>query len=169
MAVSTALYCTQDDMEQVLSVSGVELRLDDYPSDTNFVIDDASALIDAYLLTRYDPAQLGQSRWVRHACTDIAIYNLCMRRANSVPGSILKKYEDTIKMLEKAAVGALKLGDISPKRPAIPFMSNMRPSVNPWPRTVVQKEKSTGTATIADYRQKTDPIGFTTYVEDYVI
>lgn len=169
MAINTVLYCSQDDLEQTLSVSGVDLRLDDNPSDTDHVIDDASAQIDAYLLTHYSPAQLAQSRWVKHACSYIALYNLCMRRANSVPGSILKKYEETIKMLEKAALGQFRMGDISPKRPSIPFMSNMRPSVNPWPHTVVMKEKSTGTTTIEDYRQKTDPLGFMTYVEDYVI
>ena len=152
-------YCAIADVQNRLSADGVTYRTDDTPPTTyGDVLDEASREIDFYLLARYDGDLLATSDWVKHQCAVIAAFLLCERRGNPVPRGIAGKYERTIAKLEKIQTGTGNVGvpGIVERRTAVPTMSNVRIRLDPAPRTVVERNRSTTRNRPQDYVQHAD-------------
>ena len=148
-------YCTRSDVADVLSQAGINLRIDDSPPGSlSQVIDRASLEIDEYCLQRYG-ARLADSLWVTKRCAEVACYYLCVRRGNPVPAGVSLLFDRCIEKLERVQQGVLKIPNLPGSKSSYPVMSNMRPALRPFPRSVVETSLSTGTA--ADYHQNRDP------------
>lgn len=155
--MATLLYCSQNDLQNRLSADGVAYRVDDNPPTTlGDVLTDASTIVDEHLYSLYDPAQLVNSDWVRERAADIASYLLCERRGNPVPPGIQAKYERTMTRLEQIRLGVLAVPNLPIRKEMAPVLSNVRIRLDPFPRTVVERNNSTGTP--QGYDQHTDSL-----------
>lgn len=163
----TTTYCTLDHVRNRLSSAGVTLRLDDAPPNADEVLDEAAAEIDQYLLRQYTSEELATSRWVKHKAADIAALFLCERRGNPPPSSIEMKAQKAYQILEKILEGQMQVPDIPSRKRTFPVMSNVRTILRPYPRTVVERTRSTGQ--VSDYVQTSDPYDYLNYYLDYVI
>lgn len=144
--MATTAYCTEDDIENRLSTTGVTLRTDDTPPTAlGDVIDDASTLIDEHCRLRYTPAVLAASDWVNQRATDLAACLLCERRGNPPPASIQRKHDRAMERLELVRRGLLQIPDVGMRKSEVPVLSNQRVRLDPHPRVQTQKSKSTGT------------------------
>ncbi len=150
----TTAYCSQTDLQNRLSADGITYRTDDGPpTSLGDVIVDASTQIDEHLFFLYDPVQLATSDWVRERCADIASYLLCERRGNPVPPGIARKYERAMDRLEQIRLGLLAVPNLPIRKEMAPVMSNVRIRLDPFPRTVVERNNSTGTPQGYDQHQ----------------
>lgn len=150
-------YCTIEDIINRLSADGVTYRTDDAPPDDyGDVLDDASRQIDFYLLARYESDQLVTSSWVKHGCAVIASFLLCERRGNPVPRGIAGKFERLMEQLKLIQLGNVPVPGIVERRTAVPTMSNVRIRLDPHPRTVVERNRSTTRNQPQDYVQHVD-------------
>lgn len=147
-------YFTLRGLQNRLSVEGVNLRVDDKPETWIAVRDNTSTIIDEYLRLRYDPVQLAQSDWVRERALDIGTCLLCKRRGNPVPIGIASQCERAEERLEMVRLGQLEIPDIGARKEDVPVLSNVRSRLTPWPRTVVEPSRSTGTP--EGYNQRAD-------------
>lgn len=148
MAV-TAL-CTSADLGLRLSAAGVNLRVDDDAAGTTWAIRRGSVDVYSYC-QRYTQAQLQASDVAKEIAADVSTYYLCLRRANSVPKSIQALYDTAMAWLLSVQSGAINIYDIAERKENAPVLSNVTTDLYPRPRTVVDKELSTGT--VDDYRQ----------------
>lgn len=155
--MSDTNYCTVKNLQDRLSADGVALRTDDEPPGyLGSVVDEASATIDEYCGLQYDPVQMATSRIVKHWCADIAVMRLCERRGNPPPSSVEKRYDKLMERLELVRLGQLPIYGLPVRRTAAPVMSNLRVRLDPEPRVVVERRKSTGHVT--DYHQNVDTL-----------
>jgi phage gp36-like protein len=101
-------YCTQEDVEALLSEFGVLDRLDDDQDGTADAglmtagIAKASADVNQRLLQRYDVSQLLLSDWVKYCTAHLATAWLCRRRGLTVPEELaaeVKTYLDDLKRI----------------------------------------------------------------------
>lgn len=161
--MATSLYCSLNDVKNRLSTAGVTYRIDDTPPDATDgdVLDEASRIIDDYCLLHYAEAQLAVSPIVMHWTANIAAMLMCERRGNPVPVGIHSKYERTLKRLERVQLGATLIADIPMRKTQVPVLSNVRVRLDPFPRTVVEKRRSTGTP--ENYKQHSDKLDFLDY------
>src|ERR1700721_135167 len=91
----TIYYCDPGDIQRRLSVEGQLLRTQDYgkgsiAGEAGVIEDciwDATETINMFCNPLYDPGALVRSGWVNRRATDIAVYNLCIRRGNPAPSS----------------------------------------------------------------------------------
>lgn len=119
-------YCTQSDLIKRFSTYGVEAFSDHDETgaiDTSVVadvIDEASAEIDMYCLRFHTEEVLADVRWIEHACVTIALKLLCECRGNPVPESLLARYDEIIKKLERIRDGQDQL-------PGAALRSDLRP------------------------------------------
>jgi phage gp36-like protein len=166
---SIVQYCTLSDLQNRLSATGVALRTDDSPPDLlGDVLDDASAEVDMHCQLTYDPAQLSNSRWIKHKTADIAAHLLCERRGDPVPVGIAAKHQRALEALEKVQMGTLKIGDVPQRRKSVPSVTNLRPALRPFPHAVV--ERSRGTEVVDKLPQRNiDPWDPMNILPDYVI
>ncbi len=137
-------YCTATHIAKRISSSGIDLRVDDDTSAIAAVIEEASIEVNGYLQLLYEVADLAQSEWVRLKTTDIAVYYLCLRRLNSAPKAVEKRYEKAIEDLEKAQSGSVMLPDIPMGKSSVPVISNQRVALDPFVRVVTEPNRSTG-------------------------
>lgn len=143
MAVTT--YCTQDDISDRLSETGVDLRIDDSPPSTlGRVLERAAVMVNRYCQTRYTVAQLAMSDHVRELAADIATYYLCIRRGNPAPPYLVDLFNDAKEALAQINQGVLQLPDIAQTRPAFPAMSNPMVAARPTLHARVQTRRSVG-------------------------
>ena len=162
--MATTLYCAISDVQNRLSADGVTYRTDDAPPTANGdVLDEASREIDWYCLTQYAETDLATSRWVKHQCAVIASYLLCERRGNPVPSGIARKYDRLVKKLEAVQSGARVIPDLGRRRTDVPTVSNVRPRLDPFPRTVVERNRSSSRDRPTDYTQNADRFDYLDY------
>jgi phage gp36-like protein len=161
MAVTS--YITSAELQLEMSASGVSLRVDDDATATAQCIADASIEADGYALLRYSRVALAASDWYKLKVKHIAQFYLCTRRQNPCPQSAQIKYEKAIADLEKVQLGKLNLPDVAGRKEEAPVLSNQRVRVTPFPRTVTERGRSTGTP--EGYTQADD----TTDVFDYTL
>lgn len=167
--MNSTLYCDRFDVEDVLSDTGVELRIDDGPPRTlGNCLDEAASVIEQKCLLRYDVPALSGSRVVKHWAKWIATFLLCKRRGNGPSEALGEEYDRVMKELDAVAAGKARIGDAVERRPSLPGMSNVRVIKEPWPHVVVERRSSTGLPP-QEYRQKVDPIDWTNSVTDYAI
>lgn len=162
--MAVTLYCSRSDLESRLSTTGVSLRIDVDPGDMTAILTRASVRVNEFLALLYDPANLAVSDWVKQQAISVALYYLCKRRANPVPGSIASDYEEACASMQAVKLGADTIYDIAARRAAAPVLSNVRVKLAPTPHTVVTPTRSTGKVT--DYDQHQDQ---TSFITDFVI
>jgi phage gp36-like protein len=168
MPYATLQYCTLADLQNRLSDDGVNLRVDDKPTVTTAVINRATTKLDGYLRPRYDPVtQLAASAWVTEACATVAAYYLCGRRANPVPATLRRDFEDLINPdgksgeLQLIRRDQMNLPDVPMRKVEVPVLSQPRIRLDPFPRTVIERNRSTGQA--QGYTQHADRLDFFDY------
>lgn len=153
---STTAYCDLRAVQRIMSVAGINLRVDDDPAVYPTVIDEASREVDLYLLHRYDEANLPASRWVEHCTATVAAWLFCTRRGNPAPTGIQKRYEHYLERLEKIASGLMHVPGLAPRRTDVPTLSNVRVRLDPFPRTVVERTRGGSRNHPQDYTQHLD-------------
>jgi phage gp36-like protein len=135
MALATiTLYASRTDLEHLLSVYGVDQRLDHDGSggisaaEEAFLTDcltEASETVNWYLFNRYDPVNLAMSNWVARKTTILAAYRLTSSRGN--PPLFVEDAERALDDLERAVTDPRFGPPGVPIRPTcIPVFSNLR-------------------------------------------
>lgn len=161
-------YCTLNDIKDVLSTEGVDLRLDDSPPSTYAdVIDEASQSVAFYTWERYSDSTLAANLWIKHATKVVGALLLCERRGNPVPVGILERFGRYEKQLELIRTAKAKIPNAALRKSAVPVMSNLRAVTRPYPRIVVEGTQSTGHP--ENYSQNRDPIELSGLQLDYII
>lgn len=166
MAV-TALYCTMDDVKNILSAAGVTARLDDVPPDDDGdVLDEAASIIDEYCYTRYG-ANLTRSRVVKHWAAALAAVALCERRGNPPPIGLVRKCDRVMESLKRVLSNGRQIPDIAQVKAGAPVMSNMHVQLYPYPHSVVESSGKRSTGKPENYQQNRDVLG--RWIYDYTI
>lgn len=163
-------YCTITDLQQRLSSSGVSLRIDDGvgDDDVDAAIEEADQEIEQACHYLYTAASLATNTWVKHKAKSIALYFLCIRRGNPAPASVELQYTRALEQLERVRLGQLNIPRAVMSKAAAPTMSNVRPTLRPFPRSVVEKQRSTGKP--EGYQQNNrDPLDRMNILLDYTI
>lgn len=155
---ATTAYCALADVQRVLSVAGVNLRLDDDPSIYLDVIDEASREVDLYLLHRYQESDLAVNRWVKHCAATIAAWMFSTRRGNPAPVGVQSRFDHYLERLERIAANRMSLSGIAPRRVEAPTLSAPRIRLDPYPRTVIERSRSSTRNLPEDYAQQTDSL-----------
>lgn len=162
--MALTLYCSQVDLTNRLSADGITYRTDDTPpTSLRDALGEAATIIDEHCRTAYDPAALAASDWVRHRATDIAAWCLTQGRGNPAPPGVQTRYERTMKALELVRVGSLAIPDIAARRDLAPVLSNMRIRLDPFPRSVVEPNRSSSRGRPKDYAQNVDSLEWFDY------
>lgn len=131
----TYLYTSADEVSDLLSSEGVDIRLDDDADEfvdssellrlDPGIINYATSKVNLYLGERYAAADLATSWQVHEWCTVIAAVMLCRRRANPVPKTLAKEQREAIEEMREVRVGDLSLSDIGERESSQPSLSNM--------------------------------------------
>lgn len=153
--MATTAYCTSQNIQDRLSLSGVNLRIDDAPTVITAVIKNASTKINFYCFGKYTADVLAANDWVAERCTDIATYILCKRRGNPCPESVKDDYNEAIQLLELIRAGVAQIPDAAQRKGQSPVLSQPRVKLYPVPESVIERNRSTGTP--ANYPQRNDP------------
>lgn len=156
MTTTLATLATVNGVADRISQDGIDLRVDDVPPDE---MGNVLALADQevywYLLEQYSDTVLATSDLVMGWADDAATLFLCERRGNAPPAGTVTRWERTREKLEQVQLGRRKIPRLPRRKGNAPVLSNLRPTLRPMPRVVVEKNRSTGTP--ADYTQTTDP------------
>ena len=138
MALDALAYTYTDraHVEMVLSVAGVESRLDDdgdnFDNTTEALrmqdaINRATETINFYLWNRYSPDRIAQcSNLANQWAADLASYYLCRTRGNPVPESIIEAAREAEERLEKIYKGRFRLPGVPMRRNNGPTYDNLR-------------------------------------------
>jgi len=165
------VYCTQADVEDVLSPLGVRLRLDDDRDDN--VSDDeqhrmtaciarASEEINKYCWQKYTPESLATSNWVNQATALLAAVFLCRSRGNPIPESLIEERDEIKEELQEIKAGQLLLPNVPLRRRPSPKVSNVRVSAH-FQYKAIRKERNCvspdvdGLPQQPDYREQATP------------
>ncbi len=131
----SVVYVTRADLDDFLSPTGVDSRVDD---DSTGAISaaDARALdnarywatgrVNMHALGRYAAADLGNSWVVNQWAVVLACHWLSCRRGNPPPGSFDKLYDETVLDLKELRAGTIDLPDVGLRSNAYPAWSNIR-------------------------------------------
>lgn len=144
-----AVYCSASDVESILSSEGVNLHVDDrwpiYSDDPGapispaagqttealqhmeYAIDRASARVEIAIGSRFDISTASTNRWVKWCTAYLAACEVCRRRGNSIPDSLLaqcEEYSSLLVMIGKGEIGYIP--GLEPRVEPIPSMSNLR-------------------------------------------
>lgn len=139
---SATLFCTQTDIEYVLSVIGLKLALDDDRSGSitatpeSTYLDDcikfASAEAVSYIARRYDVIQMANSDALTEAVAVRAALRARRHRADPEPESLGDWAEEVLDWYEKVREGKADLGLIPERSPSRPGVVNQRHDIR-WP------------------------------------
>lgn len=131
--MSNSIYCTQVDIESLLSKSGVRVRTNDtgldLATDTGLVDDciaRGSEKIDMSVAKRYDTSAIQSHRWVKWCCAVISAVFLCRRKGWPVPSSLSEEYGEYLEQLQEIRDGKLDIEGVPDRNISIPSMSNLR-------------------------------------------
>ena len=111
------MYSSLTDLEKRLEPETLAALADDDKdgaADTDVVnaaIDDADSEIDSYLRVRYTLPLSSTPDVIKSLSCAIAIYNLFLRRRETVSEEHQKRYEWAVSLLEKIAEGKIDIGD----------------------------------------------------------
>lgn len=148
MAAPSILYCSQTDVETLLAVDGLSLRLDDDQTGTLSATETAyltriigwvTARLNMYLLGRYDAANLETSFAVNEFAAIMVAQRVSRRRGNPAAKAIQELYEEVIEMLEQIKAGSLGLEDVAERTSGAPFWDNIRHTRHTLRRTRVER------------------------------
>jgi hypothetical protein len=165
------LFCSESDVQALLSLVGEQARLDDDASDEVYdgspgwvqAANYATAKVKAYCLPRYASEDMAKSWLVNEWATIIATQWLCMRRLNGVPETV-KEYlygdgtetnPGVMGELIGVRAGRFKIPDCPSRYNESPAYSNIR--VDPIYRTrQIRTQKSISEKTPTQYPQTVD-------------
>lgn len=127
----TYTYTSQNEIERILSNSGVQLRIRDLNGTNSSdywaeLIAEATDVVNQWVDGFYDYDDLADNQWVRRHATWIALTLLCRRRANPVPDSILERYEEVLEDLRNVKMGVIQIPRLPTRSDMTPAMSNLR-------------------------------------------
>lgn len=134
----TYVYTTSDDLDVILSMDGVEGRIDDTDDgvlSTNEILYRSKAIywatarVNFFCLSRYAASDLAQSWLVNDWCTILATYKLSLRRGNPVPGSLIELRDQAEEDMKLVHSGAYEISDIAQRNISWPAWSNVRVDV----------------------------------------
>lgn len=126
-------YCTQDDVDAIVSALNRTSMMDDDESGTldateqGFVtkaINWATDRVNFFAAVRYAPSSLAQSWFINSLCSILATKWISMHRGNPPPEAIDELYDDAIRDLERIHAG-WQVPIISPRMVIWPFISNV--------------------------------------------
>lgn len=134
-AARTYVYIDDDGLDNALSASGVDLRLDDDSGGTISAAEEtrrtqaknaASETVDFYCFDRYTQANLYTSNFVYEAAKWLAAYELCATRGNEVPESVVEQAERWEEKLKAIHAGRARLPGIPMRMSQAPAWDNVR-------------------------------------------
>lgn len=130
------VYCTQQDVNNVLSVNGVDILLDDHGDGAVNSVEQgrmtdaiarAAETCNFYLYWKYDPANLAAySNLTNQLAADLAAYVLARARGNAVPQSLITAATEAKDMLNKIMLGRATLPAVPMRRWQAPTWDNIR-------------------------------------------
>jgi hypothetical protein len=155
-------YCQVRDLRNLISVAGVELRVDDQPPDIlGDVIGAGSDDIDEHCFSRYRLVlQNGGNGWIRRRCAELSVCYLCRRRANEVPSSLAAREVEVRKRLADVLAGRYNIPNAAETKPAIPVLSQGRVVLTPVGPITVIEQFSRSTGSPQGYIQHRDPVDY---------
>lgn len=126
-------YCTQADIEDVLTELGVTTNTDSgYPFDTtdtdllDRIILKAEAQFNYYALPKYTVAGLTGNKWVTMVVATFAACKVMARGAQEVPAQLEKDRQEYIQQLQEIRSGLGQIPLTQKEFEDIPAMSNLR-------------------------------------------
>lgn len=130
--MATTTYCTQSDVEAILSSTGVLLRGDDDEDGvietgivTN-VLERASLWVNQYCRPRgYSVTDLAANDWVKYATAAKAAQLICRRRGNPVPSAIEVEVGELTDWLKNVHAGNAEIPDLAFSEHSSPALSNL--------------------------------------------
>ncbi len=164
-------YCTQADVEDILSPDGVKLRLDDDRDENVSVVEQrrmtksiarASEEVNKYCFQKYTAANLATSNWVNQATALLAACYLCRARGNQIPESLEEERDEIKEELEAIRAGQLRLPGVPLRRRLAPKLSQVRVSAH-FQYKAIRKERNKvspdtdGLPQQPDYREQLTP------------
>ena len=153
------IYTTLARIQNILSVTGVNLRLDDYPPDeVGDAINEACNEVDTWTWERYSQTQLLTSDTVAVWAATLAAWLLSCRRGNPPPASIDFRRNQVMEKLEKVHAGRLSIPRLALRKSYAPTLSIMTTVMRQYPRAVVDKTRGTGTPANYDDGKSRDPV-----------
>ena len=158
MATNAAnVYCTQDDMADMLSASAINLRVDDSPPTAlGNAIAKAGNRIDWYLNRFYALDQRLQSDLVKDWAVVLAIYYLSLRRGNSAPEGVIREYNQTIADLTEIKKGQNEIPGISRRTGVVPTLSIKKVIQRPFNRGVIEVSRGSQVSKAENITRETD-------------
>ena len=133
-AALSTLYCTEEDLQNLLSEEGERLRLDDQGDGylnalertaLTKAISYATTRVNFYCQPLYATADLSTSWLANEWATIIATRWLCTRRGNPCPDSIQKMYDEALEDLQAVKAGSHQIPDLGYRNVAWPAWSNV--------------------------------------------
>ena len=131
----TYTYCTEADVQALLSADGTTARVDDNGDNSQSAteagyitsaINWATDKINFFLLPRYSAPNLSTSWVVNNWAVILAARWLSMRRGNPPPGSVNQLYEEAVEDLKLVHSGAYEIPGIGTREVLWPVWSNVR-------------------------------------------
>lgn len=144
------LYCTQQDMENILSACGLLTTVDDLRNNAitsdeqQMVVDaqtDATCTIDYYLGFKYAPAMLATSPLVNRWAATLASYSLRKHGGQDPPASLVEWASEIEQKLEKIQEGVALLPGVGLRRSLAPSWSFTRLDLR-WQFRVIRVERN---------------------------
>ena len=154
-------YCEAADVEKLAGELAVDLRTDDDTAGEDAAalvpraIDYASRRVDFYCVPPYSPAGLAGNGWVRDVAVTLAVYWLCLRRLNDVPGSVAAEREERLQELQMVREGKAQVPGAAPSRRPVTVTNQLVDLRRANGQVRTDRSRSTGAA--KGYRRPTDP------------
>ncbi len=139
--MATTIYCTQSDVEAVLSEFGFLARIDDDRDDTigtteaaivTAMIRKAAGRMNSRLQKRYKLSDLVNNDWCKDTNAWLAAWYVTARRGGAAPPGIAEEYNNLLTELDAIRDNDADVPDISESFEAIPTVSNF--TVEPFRR-----------------------------------
>lgn len=143
MPPAITTLCADGDVQKILSVVGVKLRVDDDAAALQWAREEAAVDILGYVGLQYSPTALANSNWVLRRAAWLAARHLCSRRGNPVPGVIRKRCEQIEAQLQAVQDGR-PIPDAPQSKQSVPVLSNQRVRLVPIPQVQTEPGRSTG-------------------------
>jgi len=137
----TTLYTDADSITALLSLAGMNSRVDDDGNGTispteqtwiTYASNVGTARVNSFASTKYDTSDLATSWSVWNWATVVGSYWLCCRRGNPVPSSIIGLYEEAMNELSMVKAGILPIDDLAMRNIAMPVWANIRLDDRYW-------------------------------------
>lgn len=158
-------YCTQSEVEDILSTAGATAFADDDEGGTlsagetayiTAMIERAAVRMNAYLTSRYTLSELASNAWCKWCNATLAAYYLVMRRGNPAIESVAVEVGELMDMLTDIKAGRMQVPEQSESFDFLPTVTNFdtkrRKTVMP---VRVRTDESTGDTPHSSRKRRT--------------